>query len=299
MSLGIDCSNYGGVPQPSQAACMRDEGFDFVIVGTQNEDIARRQLDVFVPAGFHCELYYYPRYVGDVARLDRVFRLANGFQLTRVWDDVEWNIDLQGPEPGPAFVLPHLRTRIARVQAEGLEVGIYTGEHYWRRMTGNSAEFSHLKLWHAGYGLPAYTIANLPSFDAFRPYGGWARPFAWQFHGTTELCGFSVDLNVTEVPLMADVDPGPVVTPPDPVGPPVGPPPPPDPTLEVIPGANGLAFVDSPSIGFAGWILYNQGVPIWRFGGATHGETAKNFGGAWQWLRNEDGKAVFRASPGD
>lgn len=68
----------------------------------------------------------------------------------------------------------------------------------------------------------------------------------------------------------------------------------PDPTLAYRPGLGGLHQVGQYQV------LYSLGVPIWRYGGSLPGQTAKNFGGAWRWLRvKPDSTVYFSAEEGD
>ena len=193
--LGLDCSNYGGVPTSEQAGFIRDAGYEYVIVGTQQESIADRQLEAFANVGLHLELYLYPWYdSGDKYRVERAGRLAWRYAITRVWDDIEWNAELQGPEPWHAVIIQGMKRRHDDLRALELDVGIYTGEPYWKRLTGNTVEFNHLPLWHAWY----YNDRRIPDFDDFRPYGGWTRPLIWQYHDTNNIGGFGNDRNAAE-----------------------------------------------------------------------------------------------------
>jgi hypothetical protein len=197
MILGIDCSNYSGPLSFGQAQALRAHGIEFAIVGAQDPTTARLHLSPLRLAGIHCELYYYPLYDGgDHLRIDRAANLAHQFGAPRLWADVEWNTEMHGPEPGPATVLPALDDQLGQIEAAKLKAGIYTGQFFWQRMTGNATSYAGAgyPLWHAWY----WNDSRVPDFDDFRPYGGWRRPLIWQYRGTHRLEGFSVDANAAE-----------------------------------------------------------------------------------------------------
>lgn len=61
----------------------------------------------------------------------------------------------------------------------------------WGQIFGGSdkcAKYGNLPLWYAHYD-------GVTSFSDFKPFGGWAKPYAKQYKGTTALCNASVDLN--------------------------------------------------------------------------------------------------------
>lgn len=66
-----------------------------------------------------------------------------------------------------------------------------------------------------------------------------------------------------------------------------------DPTLEYVAGRDGLYRLGEYLV------LYNAGVPIWRYGGKLPGQTAKNFGGKWVWLRANGEDAYWSNEEGD
>lgn len=201
MIYGLDSSNYSGVPSREAVAGLYADGHRFAIVGTQHEGIARSTVTRFLEGNFYVGLYLYPLYdASDAQRVRYTTQIARDFGLRLIFDDVEWNEELQGPEPGPDVVLPALRNRINRIDDAGFEAGIYTGEPYWKRMTGNSAEFSHLKLWHAWH----FFDRHVPDFGDFRSYGGWDRPTIWQYRDTHSEHGFSIDANVAETAFWED-----------------------------------------------------------------------------------------------
>lgn len=277
--IGIDCSNWGGVPSPETGRALRAAGVEFAIVGTQNEDVAREQLQCFKDAGIRVDVYYYPLYDNlDGGRIDRARRLAQAFGCEYIWDDVEWSPG-DGLQPPAEKVAAGITARVGALMSD-FRVGIYSSETQWPSMTrgllDRQIDPAVTPLWSAFY----YYDRRVPDFRNFRPYGAWASPLIWQWHDTVSLAGFSVDLNLWN-PAHLPTAPGP-------------PPAPRDETLDVVPGREGIYKVG----GFQ--VLYNAGVPIWRYGGQTPGATAKNFGGQWIYLRNPgDGSARWTAEEGD
>jgi hypothetical protein len=145
-------------------------------------------------------VYLYWRYgVGEQVRA--ALEAVAGYPVGRLWLDCEDATGSRTPEDMVALVGQ-------AVDACGqFACGIYTGRWWWAPATGNSSAFSHLPLWHAEYTSGPQV---LPDFDTFRAYGGWDRPFMWQFQGTTYLCGVGVDLNLRHV----QPAPGPLPPPP-------------------------------------------------------------------------------------
>jgi hypothetical protein len=138
-------------------------------------------------------VYLYWRY--DIAgQVREALRVVEGFPVERLWLDCE---DATGGLSAEAIV-----EKIGEAVAAGgdFPCGIYTGRWWWQPATGDSAAFKYLPLWHAEYTSGADV---LPSFEGFRPYGGWSRPVMWQFQGTTTPCGVGVDLNLRDVPILA------------------------------------------------------------------------------------------------
>ena len=68
--------------------------------------------------------------------------------------------------------------------------GIYTSKVQWDGIMGSSSyEYgSNLPLWYAHYDGKA-------DFSDFAAFGGWTKPYAKQYQGTTTLCSMGVDLN--------------------------------------------------------------------------------------------------------
>lgn len=74
--------------------------------------------------------------------------------------------------------------------ASGVSCGVYSSASQWEAIFGSSSYSygSSLPLWYAHYD-------NNPSFSDFSAFGGWTAPFAKQYMGDYNLCGFDVDLD--------------------------------------------------------------------------------------------------------
>ncbi len=261
----LDFSNFSGVPN---VAPLVAAGWDGVILGTQFPNVTRQQRTACQQGGLNVDALYVFVYWDseDWRRLDEAIALCNEFGL-KVWLDAEWTktgFPGVGGAPPPPIVVNLLRQYKARLGQHYR--GMYTGRWWWPSYTGNSTEFAGDDLWHAAYQSEA------PNFEDFIPYGGWQRPFLWQYSSSGTL-GVNADLNIEDT---ADV------------------PVPGDPTLTPQPGKWGQERVGN----FL--VTYVDGVPVLRVGGSLPGQLAKNFGGKWWWLKmGPSGVAWWDDSPGD
>lgn len=92
---------------------------------------------------------------------------------------------------------------LAEIVAAGLRPAIYTNAEGWRPI--GSTAYSHLPLLYADYGPPSnpYSPTNLPTLAKFQPFGGWRRPWGWQYanHGMADI---NADLSIVfpEAPMI-------------------------------------------------------------------------------------------------
>lgn len=73
----------------------------------------------------------------------------------------------------------------------GKKVGLYASAHMWDVIMGGGDRchrFQQYPLWYAHYD-------GVINFSDFKPFGGWTKPYAKQYKGTTALCNASIDLN--------------------------------------------------------------------------------------------------------
>lgn len=191
----LDLSNWD-VPT-FDPACMAAVGVERVVVGCWDLAATKTIVDGCRKAGsvaedLYCFLYYgRPWELREVENAIVMLRTYSG--VARVWLDCEAVSPNETPGMTPERRLEATRTARAALEREGVEVGIYTGEPYWRGQMADSQEFARHKLWLASWG------NNDP--DAPRPpitavsFGGWERVSVHQYSSTIEVCGRPRDHN--------------------------------------------------------------------------------------------------------
>ena len=186
-------------------------GYDLMIVGTQDSDIAKGQLQTGMNAEMYLGAYVWLDWTGNVAdQVKRAIDIVSDYHVQWMALDVEQQLKtvipthrlsytghklkvgvriraaMQKMKLTPANIISQLHQA---VDACGdLPVVIYTGKWAWLQITLDSHEFSHIDLWDAWY--PHDDI------NEFATYGGWYRCQIRQWHDTTTLAGISCDLNV-------------------------------------------------------------------------------------------------------
>lgn len=175
----LDWSNYSQVPSDFEIQMCKDEGWDSVILGTQNPAVTRAQYAACTRMGFPVEaLYVFVYWDNDDRRLlENAKALAREWGL-KVWLDCEWHLT---GYPGTGTHAPPPETVVSRIHnykswLEETYQGIYTGRWWWPTYTGDSHDFAGDPLWHANYGPMPDAV-----FAGFIPYGGWTRPVIWQY----------------------------------------------------------------------------------------------------------------------
>lgn len=175
----LDWSNYTSVPSDAVIRSLIAEGWDSVILGTQNPTVTRRQYDALYRNNLPVEALYVFVYwtIGDYRLLDDAMKLAREWGL-KVWLDCEWHLTgypgTGTHAPAPNVILSMIHNYKSYL-AETYQ-GIYTGRWWWPTYTGNSQDFAGDPLWHANYGPMPDAV-----FAGFIPYGGWTRPVIWQY----------------------------------------------------------------------------------------------------------------------
>lgn len=217
MLTGVDFSEFGGPINQAQVARWKARGIDFAI--PQYSQWLPLHLQTLEAAGgLEIETYVYLFWglsPWNQTPLDRVkaalqmcWDPAGRYRVRRLWLDAE---DSSSP-----YREDQLLECVDYLDQVGMPTGIYTGRWWWIPKTGNSTRFAHLPLWHAEYiGQGSEPDLGAPApgfFDNFDAYGGWVRPHTWQFWGTANLEGHSVDVNAR---LEAAPAPPPILIPSD------------------------------------------------------------------------------------
>jgi hypothetical protein len=74
-------------------------------------------------------------------------------------------------------------------KASPVKCGVYSSIYQWSSLFGSSYVYGNdLPMWYAHYD-------GKPNFSDYKPYGGWVKPVAKQYSGSTSVCKMSVDLN--------------------------------------------------------------------------------------------------------
>jgi len=220
-------SRWGGELTSEEARCLLRGGIRTLVVGVGNPNTAglwsvqqaTSWLTTARSMGIEVRLdaYIYLYMEGDpVRQVDTAMSVLTGVPVGTWWLDAE---DTESPRLIQDDRRVFLQRCVARLAAVGVTPGIYTGRWWWRPMMGPTTEFGHLMLWDAWF--PEAASADNPVIEPWpgREYGGFSEPTMYQFKGTTDLCGQSVDLgwDRRQPPVDADrlsIERWPVDTPP-------------------------------------------------------------------------------------
>lgn len=215
-AYGIDISNYAGEISPQVAAGLAAAGVTFCIVEFTDADLFERQVRALAGAGIKVSSYffiYWSRIGGETTRLailiQRVKLIeASGVQLgwqrpdgtympkiMLDFEDDSLTSPPTNPMPAQGVVVGH--AMVQQVLGAGLNVGIYTGEFWWKQHMGNSMEFNGVPLWHASQ-FQQTVPTPFSQYYAGHEYGGWPVPMVWQHRGTSDVAGVSCDQNLEE-----------------------------------------------------------------------------------------------------
>lgn len=169
-----------------------------------------QSLDALDGQGLDLEAYvylYFPRSPWDQAPADRVgaaLQMCLPYRVGTVWNDAEEPSDQQGPSHW-AENIALMWDCINLIRQAGREAGIYTNKYRYEERFGTYMGFAAagVKLWNADYlvneqPVPDFSQQPTELRLAHGTYGGWTVPAIWQWHNTTSLEGFSVDLNYYE-----------------------------------------------------------------------------------------------------
>lgn len=199
----VDMSNWGEALTASEAACMWERGVRLITVGSGHPlgsgRWSRQQLEqwLLVTNGRGlCGAYRYFRFdqPPDVQANEARSVLA-GLPIYQWWADFE--DDTAGGLLQSALIaymdraLRHMDTFTAQ-----RPTAIYTAEYWWERYLPLGFDrWNRRDLIDARYTAKEGAPPGL-LYQPFkgREYGGWTEPHGYQYQGTTDLCGQSVDL---------------------------------------------------------------------------------------------------------
>lgn len=256
--LGIDTDNYDGDISVARFQHLYSLGVRFNIIGLEaGEPYAKAQWQNSVAGGLNVPFAYKFLYWRD-DDLDRMKQAAQ-FGLP-IAIDVEYENGMAG---GLAATVQRIADARQILIDAGVYWGIYSSQSEWQRLTGNSQAFAGDKCWTANYPYKAIPpVGYLPDFNSFPAFGGMVGK-VWQF---SDQCYDepTFDMNAME-------EYGPVNL-----------------------NADGSQRLVSEGEYI---VLYNQNIPIKRWGGETPGQEQKDFGGVWYTVTHGESTDGGHTSP--
>ncbi len=190
--FGADVSVWETPLAQAEMDCFWASGVRHVIVGTQDEGVAREQLAMAVSRGMTVNAYVYLYWNTDLtAQVNQAFTFVQGFPIGRMWLDIEAN-------PGSlksSAVIADINQALTACQAQGVvPCGIYTGPGFWTSYVSNTTAFDGTMLWWAEYD----SLTSLSSWSS-EHFGGWTSPVGKQW-ASKPLCGIGgVDWDTIQV----------------------------------------------------------------------------------------------------
>lgn len=180
-------------------SCFAANGVERVIIGTSNLAASRDMIVGCRAAGIAVEDLYGFIYYGlsyESRDLDNCLALAAELGgITRIWLDCESGFSDNGVEDDTEAPWVTVEDRFLatmdqrrRVEAAGLQAGIYTGIYWWRSKMADSHAFADLPMWLAYYGANDGQQQPITELGIFS-FGGWTKTAAHQFASTIGLCG--------------------------------------------------------------------------------------------------------------
>ena len=190
--LACDGSNYGGELTPDIVRCWCGNGADIYICGVDlgHIPLARQQLGMAAQGGLATDIYRFCYWgTNPQTSLQRVADAIQGLSIGKIWLDFE---DEDAPGDNPDQVCTWIQDCLD--EADSIwgrdRVGIYTAAWWWNPYTGGTTRFANRELW----AMQQDGLANLD----FVSFGGWTSCVMKQYQGTTNFCGYSVDMNYYE-----------------------------------------------------------------------------------------------------
>eukprot|EP00048_Salpingoeca_helianthica_P015829 m.228805 g.228805 ORF g.228805 m.228805 type:complete len:237 (+) comp17602_c0_seq1:22-732(+) len=199
-TIGVDVSQ---ATYPDAFQCLKNAGYSFAIIrayesiGQPDSTAPHTIYNAWDGGMTHVDIYMFPDPSSNnpSAQVDSMLEYLAQFNIhTRttppatygmVWLDIEgtqyWSGDVN-------YNRNFFSALVARLQAQGQYVGVYTSASQWNPIMGDWAGGAKLPLWYAHYD-------NSPSFSDFSPFGGWTSPSIKQYQGDASACGAGIDIN--------------------------------------------------------------------------------------------------------
>lgn len=196
-TFGIDVSQLFSV---ENYTCAKNNGISFGIprgycsFGGMDQH-AIQSLNNMRAAGLRTDVYLFPcRGKNATSQANEMIDKIPGGLYDKVWIDIETN-----PSPGCSWAdfdadsnCQFTLELIKAIKARGKPVGVYASRYMWgsifKSYTACPQASFEVPLWYPHYD-------SNPSFDDFVEFAGWKAPAIKQYHGTSDLCGISVDRN--------------------------------------------------------------------------------------------------------
>lgn len=176
--------------------CLRAAGVERVIAGCWDLEatkaiVAGCRANGIIAEDLYCFLYYGLPW--ETREVENAISIARSGGISRVWLDCE-----ASPPNERSVITPEERIQATitaglALEREGVEIGIYTGEYYWRSQMANTGSFAHVPLWLANYGTNDPKHPRPPITEV--SFGGWSKVSVHQYSSTIEVCGRRRDHN--------------------------------------------------------------------------------------------------------
>lgn len=181
--------------------CFAANGIQRLIVGTSVLGASYAMITRGRAAGITVEDLYGFIYYGlgwESRDLDNCLALAAELGgIKRIWLDCEAGFSdngIQDDTEAPGVTVDYRQAatgnQALRVEAHGIQPGIYTGAFWWPSKMGNTSAFADVPLWLANYGTNDPNNPRSPITEV--NFGGWTTVAAHQYSSTIGLCGRDV-----------------------------------------------------------------------------------------------------------
>ncbi|CAB3398697.1 unnamed protein product [Caenorhabditis bovis] len=187
----------------SQMNCLKFEGYRTIFVraffnNSFDPNCVQNILNAH-KAGLGIEIYIRPNVTAGIKAFEQVDSVVgelkkHSIDIRSIWIQVTSPIEWSQSE---LHRLMFIANMIERIRHHGLNVGVYTSNYDWRLITGDwmkAGDEVMLWYWHViATGVDGETT---PTFDDFRPFGGWQKPAVKQFGQFEKVCNVAANRNV-------------------------------------------------------------------------------------------------------